>query len=215
MVAALACVQGEDPELARALAASLADADDGYAGGSGRPAGQGFGAGVAPRGAAPTAADDEEADLAAAIAASLADSKPPPQPHDEQPQQRDEPGAAGGQQQQQRQDQQQQQAAEAPPVAAPAPGVALPELGPEPEAGTAGAVEVALRLPGGARASRRFFSASDTVGHLAAFAAQQGADMGACQLAAQFPRRLFADWGQSLSEAGVGHKELVTVETRQ
>ena len=112
-------------------------------------------------------------------------------------------------------DQQVQQAPEAPPAAAPAPSVVLPELGPEPEAGAEGAVEVGLRLPGGARASRRFSSASDTVGHLAAFAARQGADMGACQLAAQFPRRLFADWEQSLSEAGVGHKELVTVEARQ
>jgi hypothetical protein len=203
-------LQGDDPELARALAASLADADG--SGGSGRPASRGFGAAAAASGGgAPTAADDE-ADLAAAIAASLADSQPPPpqqpQQQDEQQQlqkQREEPGLAGDQQ-----EQQEKQAA-----AAPAPAVVLPELGPEPEAGAEGAVEVGLRLPGGARASRRFSSASDTVGHLAAFAAQQGADMGACQLAAQFPRRLFADWEQNLSEAGVGHKELVTVEARQ
>ena len=82
-------------------------------------------------------------------------------------------------------------------------------------AGGAGVIEVALRLLGGGRASRRFSSGTDTVGHLAAFAAEQGADVAGCQLAAQFPRRVFADWDQSLAAAGVGNKELVTLERRQ
>jgi hypothetical protein len=61
---------GDDPDLARALAASLADRDDFGAGGSSQGAwrsGAGAGAG-APQ-------DDEDADLAAAIAASLAEHR--------------------------------------------------------------------------------------------------------------------------------------------
>lgn len=233
--------QGDDPELAGALAASLADHPDGSGSGA-RPA---RGAWGAPRVLPALHGDDEDADLAAAIAASLAGGGGKPQParpmqagsteaddvmhgdgDDEDPelaaaiaaslehqQEAQLPGqpAAGKQPAAQR-------TAEAVPTeqqaAAPAPVQQLPELGEEPAAGAEGAIEVALRLPGGGRASRRFRAAEDTVGHLAAFAVAQGADLTRrrCQLAAGFPRRALADWAASLAAAGIGHKELVTVE---
>ncbi|KAL4859518.1 putative ataxin-3 [Chlorella vulgaris] len=240
-------------DLARALAASLADGDA-SGGGSSR-----FGGGSAG-----AAADDEDADLAAAIAASLADGHGPgsrqqQQQEGQMEQQQQVPGSPrsvaagfGGEaqdpelaaaiaasldpprepsqpQQLQQQPQQDQDAAtrlgqatplpvpvqETAAAAAPQSSAQLPELQAEPEAGLQGVVEVALRLPeGGRRASRRFFASSDTVGHLAAFAAEQGADMSKCQLALQFPRAVLSDYGQSLEAAGVGNKQLVAVEPR-
>ena len=214
---------GEDPELAAALAASLTDQ-------GGRPQSRAWGA--APGGSAAgaaLAANDEEADLAAAIAASLADQdggqpvqqarQEPQEQQQQQQQQQQQPGEAEGEAPQQPAQpaaagqQQQEQAAAAPPPAMPA--LQLPELGAEPDVGVAGAVEVALRLPGGARVSRRFSAGSDTVGHLAAFAAAQGTDVAGCQLAAGFPRKVLEDWSASLAAAGVGHKELVSLEPRR
>lgn len=156
--------------------------------------------------------EEQDPELAAAIAASLDPPREPSQP-----------------QQRQQQPQQHQDAAtrlgEATPLpipvhetaaaAAPQSSAELPELQAEPEAGLQGVVEVALRLPeGGRRASRRFFASSDTVGHLAAFAAEQGADMSRCQLALQFPRAVLSDYRLSLEAAGVGNKQLVAVEPR-
>lgn len=233
----LAC-QGDDPELARALAASLADHPDGTS--RAQAAGGAWGA---PRALPAQHDDDEDADLAAAIAASLAGSS------GEAPMARHAQAGSGAAEADARQggdDEDPELAAaiaaslqqEAQPAAEPAgaeqpaemaaataagveqqttaaaPVQRLPELAAEPEAGEEGAIEVAVRLPGGGRASRRFLAAQDTVGHLAAFAAAQGADVAGrrCQLAAGFPRRLLTDWNASLAAAGVGHKELVTVE---
>lgn len=267
-------MQGDDPDLARALAASMADPDRPGPSGSRPQSRSAWGATAPLAGGAAGLADDEDADLAAAIAASLADNLGSSQQQGAQQQEEEQGGAAGaaaaaegsqpgspagasaraapvpaaaqhGQRAQravwfhdedpelaaaiaaslerpsevqQQQQQEQEQASTAPgeqPEAGQSPAVDLPELSEEPEAGAAGAIEVALRLPGGGRASRRFNAAQDMVGQLAAFAAQQGADMAGCQLAAQFPRRVFGDWSASLAAAGVGHKELVTVEPKQ
>lgn len=197
-----AAADDEDADLAAAIAASLAD------GAGGPPSNQQQEQegqqqqGEVPMsedlttdfGAPDGSGDDMDAELAAAIAASLSQ----PATADEEA-----PAVPAGEQQQQ----QQQQVTKAP-------ALQLPELASEPEAGAEGAVEVALRLPGGGRASRRFSAASDCVGHLAAFAAEAGADMAACQLSLQFPRRVLGDWEQSLDAAGVGHKVLVTVEPK-
>lgn len=213
--------QGEDTDLAAALAASLE--------------GETRGGQSAPWGlAGEAAAADEEADLAAAIAASLADqhggSAGPVQQgqqgvaspcsvaalrsDDDDPELAAATAALCGQQQQtaQQQTAAQQQGGEAQTMAAVA--VQLPDLPPEPAAGAVGAVDVAVRLPGGRRVSRRFDCATHTVGHLAAFAAAQGADVAACQLALQFPRRVLNDLGQSLEAAGVGDKQLVALEPK-
>ena len=187
----------EDADLAAAIAASLAD-QGGAAGGSQQQqqqqqAGQAAAATKAEAVAVDLVGDhggmDGDAELQAAIAASL--SQPEPAAAAE---------AAGEQQQQQAQQAQQPE---------------LPELPPEPEAGAEGAVEVALRLPGGGRCSRRFASAeAATVGHLAAVAAAAGADMGSHQLAVAYPRRVLVDWGQSLATAGVRHRQILTVELK-
>lgn len=187
----------EDADLAAAIAASLA-----HGSGSGDPAqARQQQAAPAPADDAMPVDDDEDPELAAAIAASLQHQQEA-QPAAEEPAGAERvtalPPAAPAEQH----------------AASTAPVQRLPELGAEPEAGEEGAIEVALRLPGGGRASRRFRAAHDTVGHLAAFAAVQRADVagGRCQLAAGFPRRVLADWDASLADAGVGHKELVTVE---
>jgi ataxin-3 len=174
--------EGEDAALARALAASRADARGG-AGGSGLGGGGGGGG----------LQDDEDADLAAAIAASMQDAVPAhPSP----------PPAA-------------EAVEEAPSPAAPAPAPAdvavLPALGEPPEAGGPGVLELGVRLPSGQRHSRRF-GAGDSVGHVAAFAAGLGVDMSRHRLATSFPRSVLADWGQGLRDAGVGNKQVLSVE---
>lgn len=151
-----------------------------------------------PRSVAALLSDGEDPELAAAIAASFSPQAGACEP--EQQQQGEQPQAPARQQGGEEQ-------------AAAALAAQLPELPAEPEAGGEGVVEVAVRLPGGCRASRRF-SAVHTVGHLAAFAASQGADMAACQLALQFPRRVLSDWGQSLGAAAVGDKQLVALEPK-
>jgi ataxin-3 len=192
---------------------------------------QGGGRGFSAAAAAAIAASDEDADLAAAIAASLADqpgqqeqnsprSVAAATAHDDVEESKlaaaialslGQPAVQERQQPEQQQHQQQQAGQEV--EQARLPPVQLPELAPEPEAGAEGAVEVALRLPGGARIRRRF-RASDPVGQLAAAAAAHGADMVACRLALTFPRRLLDDWAASLEAAGLAGKQrlLVTVE---
>lgn len=209
----------EDAELAAAIAASLADhsGPSGTAGQQQQQQQQGGSGSTAagqpqqqPRRVSfdlPGSGDEMDPELAAAIAASM-----------EQPTAGTAPAAAAAQ----------QGAAAAAADASTAPAAAeaaeaaaateaqpeLPELGPEPEAGSDGAMEVGLRLPTGGRASRRFDRESATVGHLAAFAAQQGVAMGRHQLALSFPRRVLSDWGQNLAVAGVVHKDLVSVEPK-
>lgn len=256
-------MQGDDPELARALAASMADIDAPRGGRSGGNGGGGWGraaGGAWPAGGG-QGQGDEDAELAAAIAASLADHSGHSGAAGQQQQQQQQGGsgstAAGQPQQQPRRvsfdlpgsgDEMdpelaaaiaasmeqptagtipaaaaaQQGAAAAAADASTAPAAAaaaeaqpeLPELGPEPEAGSESAMEVGLRLPTGGRASRRFDREGATVGHLAAFAAQQGVAMGRHQLALSFPRRVLSDWGQNLAAAGVVHKDLVSVEPK-
>eukprot|EP00887_Chlorella_sp_A99_P005363 scaffold1.g5363.t1 len=206
---------GDDPELARALAASLREADSLE--------------GVGGRRAAADAGDHADADLAAAIAASLADHRgsggtggggprapsrqqgaglPGPAAHAIEVDGEEEQRAAAEQQQQQ----QQAGATEVPP--APAPGLALPALGEEPAAGAAdGALQLALRLPSGRRVVRRF-AAGDTVGHIAVLAAAEGTDTAAHRIVRQFPRQVLEDLGQSLGEVGLSEKEMLVVEPR-
>lgn len=199
---------GHDAELAAAIAASLAD-HSGPSGTAGeQQQQQGGSSAVAEQQQQrlrrvsfdlPGSGDEMDPELAAAIAASM-----------EQPATGNAPATAAAQ----------QGAAAAAADTSTAPAAAdaaaeaqpeLPELGEEPEAGSESAMEVALRLPTG-RVSRRFDRESATVGHLAAFAAQQGVAMGRHQLALSFPRRVLSDWGQSLVAAGVVHKDLVSVE---
>lgn len=257
-------VQGDDPDLARALAASMSDLDaprGGRGNGGGSSGGWGRAAGGAWGGGSGHGHGDEDAELAAAIAASLADHSGPSGAAGEQQQQGGGGSAAAAQPQQQPSrvsfdlagsgddmdpelaaaiaaSMEQQPAAGKAPAAtaeqqgasaaaadagtAPAAAEAaaaedqpdLPELGEEPEAGSENAMEVGLRLPTGGRASRRFDRETATVGHLAAFAAQQGVAMGRHQLTLPFPRRVLADWGQSLAAAGVKNKDLVSVEPK-
>lgn len=87
---------------------------------------------------------------------------------------------------------------------------ALPALGEEPAAGE-GVLEIGIRLPSGERHSRRF-ARTDSVGHVAALAAVHGVDMGRHRLATSFPRAVLQDWGQPLSDARVGNKQVLAVE---
>jgi hypothetical protein len=211
----------DDPGLAAALAASLADAGGLQAGpshGHKRTHSTGGGSGWEEA----EAFEAEDPELAAALAASMEACAPPPAPADQHAQQAPE----------------QQEEAEQPKQApGPAfPGLGAPARGPhcwagahrpqsvcspppfwgalahppsplcrrrslfttgiEPPAGAPGALELGLRLPDGRRATRRF-EAGQTVGHLAAFAAQQGADMGRHHLARQFPRQASAGAGRT------------------
>ena len=151
--------------------------------------GNGGGGGSAGRASQPQGLEeDEEADLAAAIAASLQEPAAAGSPPTEQPGPTDE----------------------RPPAAAAAAGPALPVLGEEPGAGE-GVREVGVRLPSGQRHSRRF-GAGATVGHVAAFAAALGVDMPSHRLATSFPRTVLSRWEQPLGEAGVEHKQVLSVE---
>ncbi|GAB4817846.1 hypothetical protein N2152v2_004892 [Parachlorella kessleri] len=241
---------GEDPDLARALAASLADREDhdmAAVGGSGQRGG--FDGGLqGGQSNLDALHDDEDADLAAAIAASLADHGQQAQQAQQQQQQS---GHAGAHQQQPDRGGPQTGAAQltaavaaglqqhtqhAPPVPggaasepestaaasvaplrpAPAKGGTqpdLPQLGPEPEPGQEGTIEVGLRLPDGSRHTRRFLAEQHTVGHVAALAAAQGVDMARHRLALRFPRRVFDDLGKTLQEAGISDKEMLQLET--
>lgn len=159
----------DDPGLAAALAASLADAGSLQAGPShGQKRTHSAGGGGWEEA---EAFEDEDPELATALAASMEACTPSSAPAEQQA----------------------QQAPEQPRLAT---DPAFPELGNEPPVGAPGALELGLRLPNGQRATRRF-EAGQTVGHLAAFAAQQGADMSRHHLARQFPRQASAVAGRA------------------
>ncbi|KAI8474043.1 MAG: Josephin-domain-containing protein [Monoraphidium minutum] len=198
----------EDPELAAALAASLQDAGGGSQGGGG--GGGGYG-GYGGGGGGGGAEDDEDFELAAALAASmegqsggggggggagrsgagLSGAGP------------SSAGAAARQQQEGGGGAAPAAAAAAPAAAA---GVDVPD---EPEEGAAGALTVALRLPGGV-VSRRWRS-GDTVAQLRAYAAAQLGCGGGVVLCAQFPRRVLSDDAATLAGAGVEDRSVLTV----
>jgi ataxin-3 len=216
---------GEDPELRRALAASMGEVADGWAadrsgGGGGGSGGGGGGGGAAyarsPVGGASGVEDEDEA-LARAIAASLdepqakrrervppgAPPAPPPDAEEADP----ELAAALA-------------ASLAPATAPPSVAVAVPvaaapaappALPREPDASEPGALQLALRLPSGVRATR-FFLASDTLAAVAAAVQQaHGVDMRAHALTAGFPPRALAPPTATLAELGVTHKSVVSV----
>ena len=56
------------------------------------------------------------------------------------------------------------------------------------------------------------FAAGAAVGQVVAFAAESGVDMCKHRLATTFPRKVLADWEQSLAEAGVRNKDMVFCE---
>lgn len=91
--------------------------------------------------------------------------------------------------------------------------VEIPE---EPAEGSEGVLTVAFRLPSGSRLSRRF-SASDSVGVTAAYAAQQMAANGELPkgkrvvLSTQFPKKVLEDGEQQLEAAGVEDRSILTV----
>ncbi|KIY96965.1 Ataxin-3 [Monoraphidium neglectum] len=223
----------EDPELAAALAASLADhmaASQGGASGSGgtgrRGSGsQGFngdgglavgvgvgggaGAGSLGRGGSGGVEDDEDYDLAAALAASMEDQ----QAH----------GGGGGD----GTDGAGTAAAAAAVEGAPSqsaagaaePVVAVPD---EPEEGAVGVLTIALRLHD--RVVTRRWRATDTVDQLRAFAALQlgataprgglaGGGGSQVALSTQFPRRTLEDGAAALGDAGVEDRSLLNVST--
>lgn len=162
----------EDADLAAAIAASLAEhsqqpQEQAGAGTSAAAAGAGLGGGGQEEWHDPT--------LEAAIRASLQQHAPPA-----------EPAPASTQQEQQQEGAEPAAAGEAQP--------ALPQLSDEPEAGSEGEIEVGLRLPDGARVTRRFLAAEHTLGHVAALAAAQGVDMRQHRLAQRFPRRVGEVW---------------------
>lgn len=180
---------GDDPELAQALAASL-----GEAGGAGIWAG---GGGAAPSRTQPQTAPaveraaspvDEDEALARAIAASL----------DEPDAKRRDVGVSVA-----------AAAADCAPAASAAGAAALPR---EPAAEEAGALQLALRLPNGVRLTRYFLS-SDTAEDVAAVAAAAGGvDMSRHALSSGFPPRPLAPRTATLAELGVSDKALITVQ---
>lgn len=186
----------EDADLAAAIAASLADQG---AGGDAGPSSSSAAAAAAAAGGFED--EDEDPELAAALAASL-ESYAAAAPQQQQ-QQDDEtpkgPAPPAGQQQ------------HVPPQPA---APSLPALGEEPEAGAEGAVQLALRLPGGTRLTRRFLR-QDTLGRVAALAAGEGVDMGRHRLVRQFPvREALDDLAQTLAQAGLDTKEMLVVEPK-
>lgn len=72
-------------------------------------------------------------------------------------------------------------------------------------------LELALKLPEGHRASRKFL-ASACVSQLYAWAAACGVDIQKHRIASTFPRRIFNDWTTSLEKAGIENKQLLYVE---
>ncbi|KAG7671896.1 hypothetical protein Ndes2526B_g07181 [Nannochloris sp. 'desiccata'] len=184
----------DDVELQRVLAASRQDMLDNQGSGSG-----GGGGGLE---------GDEDADLAAAIAASLAENNGRQQ---QQQQQSEDPGDLISQNQDFIKEKEEKvKTKEA--MAMLMVGASWPELGEEPRAGTAGMLEIGVKLPTGQRKSRRFLAATDTVGHVAAFAASLGVDMKTHRLALSFPRRLLENLEVVLADAKVNDKDVVFVE---
>jgi Ataxin-3 len=185
-----------DAELQRVLAASrqdMLDSQDGQGGGDGSMEGV------------------EDADLAAAIAASLADNNG-------QQQQQEDPGDLISRDQEIIKEKEEPTDTEEAATGvvgvagAGAPSTSLPELGEEPTAGTADAIEIGVKLPTGERKSRRFIATTDTVGHVAAFAASLGVNMKIHRVALSFPRRVLEKLEISLVEAKLNDKDLVFIE---
>jgi len=178
-------VSQEERDLAAAIAASLGGA---YGGGGGGPSSSGATAAAAGAGAgglggwqADGGGYDSDPELAAALAASLADAAPP-----------------------------------APPPPPPPPqGPAPPPLGAEPAAGGPGVLQMAVRLPSGQRAVRRF-NASDATGQLYAFlGSQPGVDARAHALFTAAPRReVPCSETISLEGAGLTAPQVLTAEPR-
>jgi ataxin-3 len=176
----------EDAELQRVLAASRQEMLRNSQGNDGGGGGGG---------------DEEDADLAAAIAASLADND-----DNTRAQQQQDPGDLISQDQDIIEANEKSEKASSPP---------LFDLGKEPTAGTADCIEIGVKLPTGERKSRRFLRNTDTVGHVAAFAASFGGfEMSRHRLALSFPRRVLENLELSLDEANVGDKDVVFVEPK-
>jgi ataxin-3 len=207
---------GEDPELRRALAASMGEVADGWT--ADRSDGGGAGAAYArsPVGVKSGAEDEDEA-LARAIAASLDEpqakrrervlpSAPLPALDEADPELAAALAAS--------------LADAAPAAAAPvaantgvaAASAAPPALPREPDASEPGALQLALRLPSGLRATR-FFLGSDTLADVAAVVQLvHGVDMHAHALTAGFPPRALAPPTATLTELGVTHKSVVSIQ---
>ncbi|KAK9820299.1 hypothetical protein WJX72_008715 [[Myrmecia] bisecta] len=88
--------------------------------------------------------------------------------------------------------------------------VAVAAADPEPEPG-AGVQEVAVRLPTGSRITRRF-RANDPVQTLADYLQIAGVDMTKHTISTQYPKKVLSDMTQTLRQAGVADKELLTVQ---
>ncbi|KAG2483234.1 hypothetical protein HYH03_017891 [Edaphochlamys debaryana] len=223
----------EDADLAAAIAASLeghggagAAAGGGGgaaglgglgagAGGGGAAGGGGFGGGGGGFGGGHDGEglmmdEDDDPELAMAIAASLADSGAAGAGTGAgagvgagTEGQAEQAGAAGA-----------GAAARAatPPPLPPVP--AAPVLEAEPEEGE-GVIEVAFRLPGGSRASRRFRLAQPASQLFAFVAAQTGLAAGGLGIMTQFPRKeLPPSDSTSLSDLGLTHRTLLVAEPR-
>jgi len=182
----------DDAELQRVLAASRQDMVDSQGGGSGSGGGSGL-------------KEDEDADLAAAIAASLGERD-----KQEQQQQVKDPGDLISQNQDIIEE---KEGVRTENVVGVMSGPSLPELGEEPTAGTAGVIEIGVKLPTGQRKVRRFLAATHTVGHVAAFAASLGVDMITHRLALSYPRRVLENLEVSLADAKVNDKDVIFVES--
>jgi ataxin-3 len=211
---------GEDAELRRALAASLGEDTDAHAhahGASGASA-------RSPIRLDGTGAEGEDAALARAIAASLDEPRPkrhlpsPPPPPPQQSQEDDgmdpELAAALAASMADTQQPATQPASQPVADAAPAePADALPLPPREPDAGEAGCLQLALRLPSGARLTRRFLG-SDTLAAVAAVAAAAGADMRCAALTAGYPPRALAPLTATLAELGVTPNSVLSVQPK-
>ena len=190
---------GDDPELRRALEASLGEHADGWAQHSG---------------AAPSRRDvlsgDEDEALARAIAASL----------DEPQAKRHAPRfdlARDGDA-----DEDPELAAALAASVAAVPSVATPpseaEAGHttpprEPDASEPGATQLALRLPSGARIMRRFLATDTLVGVAAVLQHAHGVDMRAHVLTSGFPPRALAPPSATLAELGLANaSSLINVQ---
>mmetsp|Transcript_1825 Transcript_1825/g.5310 ORF Transcript_1825/g.5310 Transcript_1825/m.5310 type:complete len:101 (+) Transcript_1825:95-397(+) len=90
------------------------------------------------------------------------------------------------------------------------PAVCPREIPEEPPPGPA-ALEIAIRLPDGARLQRRFVL-SDTVGTISEFLLSKGVDMSKYQLATVFPRTVLKEPSATLTEAKLGNKDTLIVE---
>lgn len=80
----------------------------------------------------------------------------------------------------------------------------------EPAAGP-GILELAMRLPDNQRLQRRFRSDA-ALSNIATFLASKGLDMRQHVIMRSFPRKALANMAETLSEAGLGNKEMLIVD---